>query len=462
MVSNCAYVGAVDIGDGSSSAVETTDFSDENQEDAELFSDSSEQTPEAEEEEAARPATATEKVKVGIKGSYLAASQAVLDRLNQIRREAYEEGVQDPRDSSKKLTMADYVPLKWSSDLEYIARIRSAEASVRRDHLRPCNMWPESIWAPGGTTSYAENLAWSSANDMLYGINQWYGEKNDWVNQTGRTTGHYECLISPAYQYIAVSSFLNDETGWNTTSAEFCMDSRMGSKDESMSSVSGTTVQPIDVDKTKISAEINLPNASLEEGKTAQASYKLIYTASNSICYPAGNGTVQWSSADDSIVSVDQNGKLTAKKAGTTTITLKIGDISAQKEVTVTAKVAPQPTATPKPTETPEPTATPKPTQEPVKKPKNTTSLKTKSSKKKTLVVSWKPAKSVSGYQVQYSLYKNMKKAKTKTANSKTSKVTIKNLNSKKNYYVRIRTYKTVNGKRYYSGWSSVRKLKVK
>lgn len=372
----------------------------------------------------------------------------------------YEEGVQDPRDSSKKLTMADYVPLKWSSDLEYIARIRSAEASVRRDHLRPCNMWPESIWAPGGTTSYAENLAWSSANDMLYGINQWYGEKNDWVNQTGRTTGHYECLISPAYQYIAVSSFLNDETGWNTTSAEFCMDSRMGSKDESMSSVSGTTVQTIDVDKTQISAEIGLPDTSLEEGKTANATFKLIYKKSNSSCYPVDS--VQWLSADDSIVSVDPNGKLTAKKAGTTTITLKIGDISAQKEVTVTAKVAPQPTATPKPTATPRPTATPKPTQEPVKKPKNTTSLKTKSSKKKTLVVSWKPVKSVSGYQVQYSLYKNMKKAKTKTANSKTSKVTIKNLNSKKNYYVRIRTYKTVNGKRYYSGWSSVRKLKVK
>lgn len=462
MVSNCAYVGAVDIGDGSSSAVETTDFSDENQEDAELFSDSSEQTPEAEEEEAARPAAATEKVKVGIKGSYLAASQAVLDRLNQIRREAYEEGVQDPRDSSKKLTMADYVPLKWSSDLEYIARIRSAKVSVLWSHVRPCNMMPDSVWAPGGTVTSAENLARNSTSDMLSGIDQWYREKNNWVNKTGGDTGHYESIISPEYQYVAISAFLNDETGRNITVGEFQNASAMRSKDETMSSVSGATVQPIDVDKTKISAEINLPNASLEEGKTAQASYKLIYTASNSICYPAGNGTVQWSSADDSIVSVDQNGKLTAKKAGTTTITLKIGDISAQKEVTVTAKVAPQPTATPKPTETPEPTATPKPTQEPVKKPKNTTSLKTKSSKKKTLVVSWKPVKSVSGYQVQYSLYKNMKKAKTKTANSKTSKVTIKNLNSKKNYYVRIRTYKTVNGKRYYSGWSSVRKLKVK
>ena len=197
-----------------------------------------------------------------------------------------------------------------------------------------------------------------------------------------------------------------------------------------------------------ISAEIGFPDTSLEEGKTTNATFKLIYKKSNSTCYPVDS--VQWLSADDSIVSVDQNGKLTAKKTGTTTITLKIGDISAQKEVTVTAKAAPQPTATPKPT------------QAPVKKPNNTTSLKTKSSSKKTLVVSWKPVKSVSGYQVQYSLYKNMKKAKAKTANSKTSKVTIKKLNSKKNYYIRIRTYKTVNGKRYYSGWSKIRKVKVK
>ena len=132
--------------------------------------------------------------------------------------------MQDPQNPSRKLTMADYVPLKWSSDLEYIARIRSAEASVRKDHLRPCNMWPESIWAPGGTTSYAENLAWNVQMTCSMGSTNGMGQKNDWVNQTGRVTGHYESLITPAYQYIAVSSFLNDETGRNTTSAEFCMD----------------------------------------------------------------------------------------------------------------------------------------------------------------------------------------------------------------------------------------------
>ena len=97
-----------------------------------------------------------------------------------------------------------------------------------------------------------------------------------------------------------------------------------------------------------------------------------------------------------------------------------------------------------------------------MKKPKNTTSLKTKSRRKKTLVVSWKPLKSVSGYQVQYSLKKNMKKPKTTTAGKKATEITFKNLRSNKNYYIRIRTYKTVNGKRYYSGWSKVKKVKVK
>ena len=81
VVSNCSYVGAVDIGD---SAVEVPDFSDEVQED-ELFSDGSEEVPETE-DETVHPAATTEKVKVGIKGSYLAASQAVLDRINEIRR----------------------------------------------------------------------------------------------------------------------------------------------------------------------------------------------------------------------------------------------------------------------------------------------------------------------------------------------------------------------------------------
>jgi len=82
---------------------------------------------------------------------------------------------------------------------------------------------------------------------------------------------------------------------------------------------------------------------------------------------------------------------------------------------------------------------------------------------KKSLKVKIKREKSVSGYQIQYSLKKNFKSAKSVTLkkNSLTSK-TIKKLKSKKTYYVRVRSYKTVNGKKYYSAWSSAKKKKTK
>ncbi|MBE6788016.1 MAG: leucine-rich repeat domain-containing protein, partial [Ruminococcaceae bacterium] len=83
--------------------------------------------------------------------------------------------------------------------------------------------------------------------------------------------------------------------------------------------------------------------------------------------------------------------------------------------------------------------------------------------KKKSLIVKIKRNKSVSGYQIQYSLKKNFKGTKTVTLkkNSITSK-TIKKLKAKKFYYVRVRTYKTYKGKKYYSAWSSAKKKKTK
>ena len=61
----------------------------------------------------------------GVPGKYVADAQAALDRINEIRREACEEGVLNP-DTNMPLTMDDYVEIKWSNDLEYIARIRAA------------------------------------------------------------------------------------------------------------------------------------------------------------------------------------------------------------------------------------------------------------------------------------------------------------------------------------------------
>ena len=75
---------------------------------------------------------------------------------------------------------------------------------------------------------------------------------------------------------------------------------------------------------------------------------------------------------------------------------------------------------------------------------------------KKSMTISVKRAKGVSGYEYTYSLKKNFKRAKRVRSN-KTS-ITIKKLNKKKKYYVRVRCYKRVVYKYYYGKYSNVKK----
>ena len=68
------------------------------------------------------------------------------------------------------------------------------------------------------------------------------------------------------------------------------------------------------------------------------------------------------------------------------------------------------------------------------------------------------------GYQLEYALNKNFtsgKKSKT-ISNAYITTTKIKKLKAKKTYYVRIRTYKESKNKKYYSAWSTVKKVKTK
>ena len=84
--------------------------------------------------------------------------------------------------------------------------------------------------------------------------------------------------------------------------------------------------------------------------------------------------------------------------------------------------------------------------------------------KKNGVVVTWKTAKDVTGYEIQLATDKKFKKnKKTVKVNKKNaSKKTVKKLKSKKKYYVRVRSYKIVNGKKVYGKWSKVKSVKTK
>ena len=87
----------------------------------------------------------------------------------------------------------------------------------------------------------------------------------------------------------------------------------------------------------------------------------------------------------------------------------------------------------------------------------------TKSTKKKTFTTIWKKTGGNSGWQVQYSLNKKFRSG-VRTVNLKSSntKLTVRKLKSRKNYYVRVRSYKKVGNQTWYSGWSSVKSVRIR
>lgn len=86
---------------------------------------------------------------------------------------------------------------------------------------------------------------------------------------------------------------------------------------------------------------------------------------------------------------------------------------------------------------------------------------------KRKITVKWKKISLADGYQIQYAMKRNFKK-KVQTitiTNKKKTRKIIKKLKSGKKYFVRVRAYSKVGGSgsaTVYSGWSAVKKIKVK
>ena len=86
-----------------------------------------------------------------------------------------------------------------------------------------------------------------------------------------------------------------------------------------------------------------------------------------------------------------------------------------------------------------------------------------KSKKAGRMTVKWSKKNSCTGYQIQYSRKSSFKSRKTVTISKKsTTARTIKGLKKGKRYYVRVRAFNTVNGKKYYSNWSTAKKVKIR
>ncbi|BBP08876.1 CAP domain-containing protein [Streptococcus sp. 116-D4] len=141
-------------------------------------------------------------VLVGIKGEFLTPDkQAILDAINKIRKEAADEGLVD-----------QYVPIKWSTDLEKTAFVRATEVSVT---LKPERLSTKEIWTafPSSNSIKGEALD-VNYEGFLKAIENWHAEKANYVaKKKGGTskefTGYYELLINSKFTYVGLAAFRN-------------------------------------------------------------------------------------------------------------------------------------------------------------------------------------------------------------------------------------------------------------
>lgn len=278
---------------------------------------------------------------LGIRGSYITDMQNALDRINAIRKEACNEGIKDPRDESRNLTSSDYVPIKWSSDLEYIARIRAAEASVYMQHIRLNGYDCFAISSPNGIRSFGEVLAWNNTKKFLQGVEQWYREKADWVGNTDGVTSHYTQMIDPDNIYVGLATFVNANSRYSTTTAgEFTsqknLDYSLGTSqtvlDESAGPAIDNCIQTVEVKNAKIVASMTELTGPLAAKNSIQAEF--ILTGYGWKMEPLDE--VSWTSSDTKTATVDCTGNITGIHEGTADITANYGNFTATKNVQVT------------------------------------------------------------------------------------------------------------------------------
>ncbi|OUQ62904.1 hypothetical protein B5E53_16915 [Eubacterium sp. An11] len=86
-----------------------------------------------------------------------------------------------------------------------------------------------------------------------------------------------------------------------------------------------------------------------------------------------------------------------------------------------------------------------------------------KSLKKRTMKITWKKSKGITGYQIYISRKKNFSmETFQRIYKRKKMSTIITGLKSKKKYYVKLRPYKKQGKKIYYGEWSKVKKVKIK
>ena len=268
---------------------------------------------------------------MGLRGTYIEPDkQNIIDRINKIRKEAYNEGI-----------VQQYVPVSWSDGLENSTMTRSAEASLKFAHQRldESPLFNEAH-ADGLNTFLAENVSFSDdSNSFNYAIDKFYEEKQFLKTGNGET-GHYLSLVDPAYTKVGMSAFVRPGRSGGAVAQWLSAEPQ---PDPSSSIEYGESVSYLRVRGDKVK-DIALPqNFTIKPQESKSIELQARYTGSYDSAYspkviiPTNR---DWSSSDTSVATIDRDGNITAHKSGTTTITVTSDGKTYSTTVTASANAS--------------------------------------------------------------------------------------------------------------------------
>ena len=274
-------------------------------------------------------------------------AEALLGRINEIRAEAAVEGLVD-YESGAAVTGA---PLTWSTGLEQMAQTRAVEASYSFSHTRPDGSGTVldtngPLVAGANPTVLAENLA--QASDTASALELWYAEKDAYERYLGGDAsvsegdfGHYAALISDDYTYVGLGSFIAADGG-----AYLAGEFSNAASDSAAVQPDGECVAQVNAETAGLTAGIATPqdwDGTLTAGQTLQLGLNL--TSAEGGTYAAATQLI-WTSSDESVVTVDGSGLVSAVGSGTATVSVSTAD-GAEPLASIDLTVAVQQVSTP-------------------------------------------------------------------------------------------------------------------
>lgn len=235
-------------------------------------------------------------------------------------------------DNTTKTTASGLGKLTYDYNLEQIAMKRAMETAVYWDHVRP-NGQSFNTMTVNGTVAYAENLAaGTSLNTAASAFAEWKEDDADYANQ-----GHRRTMLNSSYSAVGIACvyyngcyYWVQEYGFANSGA-----AQITAKNDNVSE--SIEIANANVSSRKISVSvdaISIGYGSSTELPTAELKISTPESWLQRLC-PVTTGEYTWTVKNTSYAEIS-DGKLIAKKCGTTSISTTISGMTVTIPVTIT------------------------------------------------------------------------------------------------------------------------------